>query len=295
MGSLDRGGHGGRDGYGERAESRPPSLEQLIQETRAERDAFRCDPANWDKVDPTNFPERKRYAGESKPWTAEELAAIEAFPGDEWDPPGKGFTASLERTREVAHPDRGPDVERPADGESEVDRTYRGTEDIREGLLSGKSVSEVKRELLDQPGDPPEEKTTELVRTEGDLRYELGSPIERPDEPTLEVSGLGEGKSTRDKVSETLRKPKMVQDIEQSGDLHLAAWEGVAGPPRATGAYVGTPSHPVVHAPPTKADGGAVAIAPIVFYLLLDQGVRSLKSNFNEWRQSRGERGNAGD
>lgn len=66
---------------------------QRMERVRAERDAFRTDPKNWDKLDPTNIPDRRRLHGDPEPWTPEELAKIAAFPGDEWDPPGPAAAA----------------------------------------------------------------------------------------------------------------------------------------------------------------------------------------------------------
>lgn len=67
---------------------------------------FRMDPANWDKIDPTNIPDRAKYCGESAPWTPEELARIEAFPGDEWDPPGPAAETEAERLHAFGNKDR---------------------------------------------------------------------------------------------------------------------------------------------------------------------------------------------
>lgn len=283
MGSLDRGGHGAQDRYGERAETRPPSLEQLINETRAERDAFRCDPANWDKVDPANFPDRKRYAGESQPWTAEELEQIEWFPGDEWDPPGRAFAAGLDRAGQA---DRGSDVERPVAGEAEQDRDYHSTEDIRDGLLSGKSVPEVRRELLDQPDGPAEEKTTELVRTEGDLRYERGNPDELPEAFEFDDSD----KSLSEKVNGLAQRRETVQGLDRGGKEYGRILQAI-DPPKTTGTSVGMPHQPVAHAPSRDVDGSAVIMAPLVFYFL----GRSLKHKLDERKPARGDRSNAGD
>lgn len=394
MSSLDRGS--------EHHEAAPKTVEQQINEHRAEQAVFRADLANWDKTDPTNIPNRRELRPDPEPITAEERVRTTVGtdaggpkashadtvaehvteprkPGDvpaSVDKPGDRTDRAVFRdddttgpvaTNEKPHPPRftiifdshgtlsttdpsvvdslpghyyyasDPDsrkrrsvpgevepgdaphddgLDPRAEGDSaepysdpaEVDAiglghryaipdssgdataptTYHDAEDVREAFHSGKSVPEVKRELLDQPTDPPSESTTELVRTEGDLDFELGTPDDRIAELDLEDDA---GKSKSERVLDAATKRSAIEQADQAGNLHARAYSNYFD----TRPIVVEGKPPVAWAPDQPLNGGAVVIAPLVAWTVVHHGLPWIRRTIVERQQPKGADNDARD
>lgn len=133
------------------------------------------------------------------------------------------------------------------------------------------------------------EPATDLIRIEGDLRYEIGTPEDAPDELDLDDDG-----SWHERLRRTMTKAETVDNLESSGDQWANLYEGLVNDrPRPSGAYLAVDDQPVVKQAPREAvDGGAVVLAPIALWVLADGLVRLAREQWNEWK-SRGAYGYA--
>lgn len=181
----------GADRGRERQETGEQSAEQLLEEAQTARDAFRCDPKNWDKVDPTNFPERARYAGRSEAWTAEELAAIADFdPSDEEERSDSiRFFANLDRSertdgldQDTAALGRANDDNRADTGDSGGHSTGAGLQPRFESAVV--DWAREKMRLGDRPNEP-----SEITRIVDRPRMPLTRPAEWSERKCIDSDG----------------------------------------------------------------------------------------------------------
>lgn len=105
-------------------------------------------------------------------------------------------------------------------------------------------------------------------------------------EDTLDLED--ESRSKRDKVADVAAKSENIEDFEDVAKEVSRLVSEWLEPPSPSGSYTGTPDRPVINAQQPQGIDGAIAIVPVVLWLVAHYGIRSGLNRFNEWKQSRG-------
>ncbi|WP_460528530.1 hypothetical protein [Flindersiella endophytica] len=99
-------------------------------------------------------------------------------------------------------------------------------------------------------------------------------------------------KPTYDRVRDKASSQEFIEGLQDSGKgLGQTAWEAVQDRPKATGAYVGTPNEPAVNAQTQGSpDLGLLAPLSVLAWIGSERTAQFIRKQFNELRQSRGDR-----
>jgi hypothetical protein len=150
--------------------------------------------------------------------------------------------------------------------------------------------------IIGKTGSPDNPKRYAEIRDD-DQVVDLDTEEPLPDLPTGEdlIEPGEKGRSKYDKILEAGKKPETVENIDDASKEITRLVNEWIDQPRPTGSYQGTPDRPAVYQEQPQGIDGAIALAPVVLWLVAHYGVRSGLDRFNEWKQSRGSQADAGD